>query len=428
MMKLSELTAVANITYQGDDLEITNLSCHSGQIKHGGLFFAVRGGQKDGADFVPQAVQNGAVAIIAERPVQTTVPVIVVSDVGQTMVKMTERFYPSEALKKVAVTGTNGKTSTVYYVAQIMNALGVPAASMGTIGVNSPLLKKAGSMTTPDTCVMHENLNALQAAGVQAVAMEASSHGLDQGRLDGVMLMAGAFTNLTQDHLDYHKTMQAYLSAKIKLFDKITVGGYAVLNADIPEFNILKETALSKGLQVISYGKQGNELRILEQKPLAIGQRVSVYAFGKTYDMDLNIVGDFQLMNILCAIGLCVGLGANAEDIMQVVPLLKAPEGRLERVAILKNNASIYVDYAHTPDALERVLKTMRLHTQGRLVCVFGCGGNRDAGKRPLMGEIANRLADVVYITVLKIRPTFVRKLPRLVRKGLKSAIVIWPF
>lgn len=399
MMKLSELTAVANITYQGDDLEITNLSCHSGQIKHGGLFFAVRGGQKDGADFVPQAVQNGAVAIIAERPVQTTVPVIVVPDVGHTMVKMVERFYPSEALKKVAVTGTNGKTSTVYYVAQIMNALGVPAASMGTIGVNSPLLKKAGSMTTPDTCVMHENLNALQAAGVQAVAMEASSHGLDQGRLDGVMLMAGAFTNLTQDHLDYHKTMQAYLSAKIKLFDKITVGGYAVLNADIPEFNILKETALSKGLQVISYGKQGNELRILEQKPLAIGQRVSVYAFGKTYDMDLNIVGDFQLMNILCAIGLCVGLGVNAEDIMQVVPLLKAPEGRLERVATLKNNASIYVDYAHTPDALERVLKTMRLHTQGRLVCVFGCGGNRDAGKRPLMGEIANRLADVVYIT-----------------------------
>ncbi|MBO7257658.1 MAG: UDP-N-acetylmuramoyl-L-alanyl-D-glutamate--2,6-diaminopimelate ligase, partial [Alphaproteobacteria bacterium] len=290
MMKLSELTAVANIAYQGDDLEITNLSCHSGQIKRGGLFFAVRGGQIDGADFVPQAIQNGAVAIVAEHDIQTTVPVIVVHNIHQVMVKMAERFYPSEALKKVAVTGTNGKTSTVYYVAQIMNALGVPTASMGTIGVNSPFLKKSGSMTTPDTCVLHENLNALQEAGVQAVSMEASSHGLDQGRLDGVVLMAGAFTNLTQDHLDYHKTMEAYLSAKTKLFDKIVAGGYAVLNADISEFDTLKEIAISKGLNVISYGKQGNELRILEQKPLPSGQRVSVYVFGKTYDMDLNIV------------------------------------------------------------------------------------------------------------------------------------------
>ena len=399
MMKLSELTAAIGITYQGDDLEITNLSCHSGQIKHGGLFFAVRGAQTDGADFVPQAIQNGAVAIVAEHDIQTTVPVIVVHNIHQAMVKMAECLYLSDNVKKVAVTGTNGKTSTVYYVAQIMNALGVPSASMGTIGINSPLMKKSGSMTTPDVCTLHQNLSDLQTAGVKVVALEASSHGLDQGRLDGVSLLAGAFTNLTQDHLDYHKTMQAYLSAKIKLFDKIVHGGYAVLNADIAEFDMLKNVALSKGLKVISYGQNGEDLRILEQKPLPSGQRVSVYAFGKTYDMDLNIVGDFQLMNILCAIGLSIGLGATAEDIMQAIPFLKAPEGRLEHVATLKNGASIYVDYAHTPDALERVLKTMRSHTQGRLVCVFGCGGNRDRAKRPLMGEIANRLADVVYIT-----------------------------
>lgn len=399
MMKLSELITGTDIVYQGEDLEITNLSCHSGTIKHGGLFFAVRGGQTDGADFVPQAVQNGAVAVIAEHPIQTTVPVIVVQNMHDIMVQMADKLYPSEALKKVAVTGTNGKTSTVYYVSQIMNALGIPSASMGTIGINSPLLKKIGSMTTPDLCVARENLHQLQTVGVKAVAMEASSHGLEQGRLDGVTFLAGAFTNLTQDHLDYHKTMEAYLSAKTKLFDKIVSGGYAVLNADIAEFDMLSKIAVSKGLHIISYGHNGNELRILEQKPLPSGQRVSVYAFGKTYDMDLNIVGDFQLMNILCAVGLCIGLGANAEEIMQIVPFLQAPEGRLERVATLKNGAAIYVDYAHTPDALERVLKTMRSHTKGRLVCVFGCGGNRDTAKRPLMGEIVNRLADVVYIT-----------------------------
>ncbi len=398
-MKLSELIIGTGITYQGEDLDITNVSCHSGMIKKGGIFFAVQGRQTDGADFVPQAVQNGAAVVIAEHIVQTTVPVIVVQNIHEIMVKIAEKLYPSDELKKVAVTGTNGKTSTVYYVAQIMNALGVPSASMGTIGINSPRLKKTGSMTTPDVCVMHENLNALQEAGVKMVAMEASSHGLEQGRLDGVILMAGAFTNLTQDHLDYHKTMEAYLSAKTKLFDKIMAGGTAVLNADIAEFDGLKQKALEKGLKVVSYGLKGEELRILAQKPLPSGQRISVFAFGKTYDMDLNIVGDFQLMNILCAVGLCVGLGANAEDIMQVVPFLQAPEGRLERVATLKNGATVYVDYAHTPDALERVLKTMRSHTTGRLVCVFGCGGNRDTAKRPIMGEIANRLADVVYIT-----------------------------
>ncbi|MBR5130620.1 MAG: UDP-N-acetylmuramoyl-L-alanyl-D-glutamate--2,6-diaminopimelate ligase [Alphaproteobacteria bacterium] len=399
MMKLSELVISAGIAYQGEDVEITNISCNSTAIKQDGLFFAIRGTKTDGANFVPQAIQNGAVAIVAEYPIQTTVPVVVVSNIRYVMSCMANKLYASNNIKKVAVTGTNGKTSTVYYVAQIMNALGIASASVGTIGINSPLLKKTGSMTTPDTCVIHENLHQLELAGVKTVAMEASSHGLDQNRLDGITFEAGAFTNLTQDHLDYHKTMDTYWSAKIKLFDRIKNGGYAVLNADIEEFDQLKNISEQKGLHIISYGKNGDQLRILEQKPLPFGQRVSVYVFGQVYDIDLGVVGDFQLMNILCAIGLCIGLGANSDEIMQVIPFLQAPEGRLECVATLKNGASIYVDYAHTPDALERVLKTMRAHTTGRLICVFGCGGNRDVTKRPIMGKIADQLADIVYVT-----------------------------
>ena len=398
-MMLKTLLAGIGIYDNSFDLEITNVSCNSADIKQGGLFFAVKGVQTDGADFVQDAVQNGAVAIISERFVETSVPVFVVSDIRFVMAKISDMFYPSEGMKKVAVTGTNGKTSTVYYVAQILNALGMPTASMGTIGIDSPILKKTGSMTTPDACHIHQNLNELKNAGVQVTAMEASSHGLHQNRLAAVELDAGAFTNITQDHLDYHKTMSDYFQAKILLFDRIKKDGYVVLNADIGEYDALKELAVSKGLKVISYGVNGNELRLLSQKPLSDGQRIAIFAFGQHYDFDLNIAGDFQVMNILCAIGMCAALGKDIDDIMSVVPLLKAPDGRLEHVATLQNGASVYVDYAHTPDALERVLKTMRLHTKGQLVCVFGCGGNRDAGKRPLMGKIASDLCDRVYIT-----------------------------
>ncbi len=399
MMMLSELTKRTGLDYHGEDMEITGISCNSATIKAGNIFCAVKGQAQDGTNFIPQAIQNGCVAVVSEQSVSASVPVFVVPNVREIMACMAQILYASQGVKKVAVTGTNGKTSTVYYVAQIMNALGVTTASMGTIGIDSPVFKQSGSMTTPDVCTLHQNLNLLQRTGVQAVAMEASSHGLDQQRLNGVELEAAAFTNVTQDHLDYHKTMAAYFEAKIKLMDLVKMGGSVVLNADIPEFNRLREVVISKGLSVISYGKNGDELKILEQKPLPQGQRVSLYAFGKTYEIDLPVVGDFQAMNILCAIGLCVGLGMNAEEIMQVIPCVSAPAGRLERVATLKNGASIYIDYAHTPDALERVLTTMRAHTKGRLVCVFGCGGNRDVAKRPLMGEIANRLADSVYIT-----------------------------
>ncbi|MGN1063644.1 MAG: UDP-N-acetylmuramoyl-L-alanyl-D-glutamate--2,6-diaminopimelate ligase [Alphaproteobacteria bacterium] len=398
-MKLSELAQAAHLQFSGTDTDITNMSCRSDAIKQGGLFFAVKGTRVNGADFIDKAVQNKAAAVVAEQAVFADVPVIVTPNIRRVMAQMADKLYPSDTLKKVAVTGTNGKTSTVYYVAGIMNALGCRAASMGTIGVNSPVLKKSASMTTPDTCIIHQNLHELATVGVKAVAMEASSHGLDQDRLAAVSFEAVGFTNITQDHLDYHKTMRAYFEAKKKLLDRARAGAAAVLNADIPEYEELAAAAHSRGLRVISYGQNGEQLKILSQKATAAGGHVELFAFGKTYEMDLAIVGDFQVMNILCAIGLCVGLGADSEDIMAVVPTLTAPAGRLERVALLPNGASVYVDYAHTPDALERVLKAMRAHTQNRLVCVFGCGGNRDTGKRPLMGAIAAQYADQVYVT-----------------------------
>lgn len=381
-------------------LDITNISCDSGKITPGGLFVALKGTKVDGADFIAVAEKNGAIAVLADRSVKAAVPVIIVPNARLVMAQIADRLYPSDALEKVAVTGTNGKTSTVYYVAQLMNTLKIMAASMGTIGVNSPVLVKEGSMTTPDTVVIHQNLAELQNAGVRVVAMEASSHGLDQDRLAGIRFKASGFTNITQDHLDYHKDMASYFKAKKRLFlERMMPGGTVVLNADIPEFADMKQEISAAGFSVLSYGFQGKDLKIITINPLPHGQSVTLEIMGKRVTVDLNIVGDFQVMNILCALGLCLGLGAPVEKLIEALPSLRAPAGRLECVGTLENGASIYVDYAHTPDALERVLKTMRPHTHGRLVVVFGCGGDRDKGKRPLMGAIAEKYADVVYVT-----------------------------
>lgn len=398
-MKLSDIFARIGIQVNSDK-DVTGVSASSNDIQSGFVFVAVKGTRVDGADFVGDAVARGAVAVICDHMVSAEVPVIVVENPRVVLAQMANILYPSEGLKKVAITGTNGKTSTVYYVAEIMNAIGLCTASFGTIGIDSPVYKKNGSMTTPDTVSIHKELQALQQAGVQVVAMEASSHGLDQDRLAAVEFAAAGFSNLTQDHLDYHGSMAAYFTAKKRLFLERTVAnGTVVLNADISEFGELKQDCAAKGLRVLSYGLAGKELKLVSRVATANGQKISVEILGRRYETEVAVVGDFQISNILCAIGLCIGLGADIEKIMHVVATLKAPAGRLECVGALPNGATVYVDYAHTPDALARVLTTLRPHAAGRLVCVFGCGGNRDAGKRPMMGEIAARLADVVYVT-----------------------------
>ncbi len=382
------------------DLEVNGLSLEASKVQPGDLFVALKGAKADGAHFIPEAVQNGAVAILSETPTAAEVPVIVDEKAREMASHLASLLYPSDNLTKVAVTGTNGKTSTVFFVRQIMNALGTVSASLGTIGMESPVYTHSGRMTTPDAVTLNRDLHQFASAGGQLVALEASSHGLEQGRLQGHLFQAAAFTNITRDHLDYHKTMEAYLEAKLKLFTTyLCPEGVAVLNADIPEYDYIRHVCQQTGHRILSYGEKGQDLTLVSLAATEMGQTLEIEAWGKHYQVTVNIAGAFQAMNILAAVGLCVGVGAPIEKVMAILPQLTAPAGRMELVASLKNGAQIFVDYAHTPDALERVLLSLRAHTKGRLVCLFGCGGNRDKGKRPQMGAIAERLADRVYIT-----------------------------
>ena len=383
-----------------EEQEVTGISLSAQNVQKGHIFVAVQGTKKDGADFIDTAIQNGAVAVLADRAnLTSSLPVLVVENANHAAAEIADLFYPTPDLTKIAVTGTNGKTSTVYFVREILNHLGRCAASLGTIGIDSPVLKKSGSMTTPDCVTLHQSLKELADKGVRYVAMEASSHGLAQGRLDGISFAASGFTNLTRDHLDYHGTMENYLAAKTRLFAERTApDGLIVLNADVPEYPALRSIAEKQQIRVISYGRNGQELQLVSQTPTAHGQDVTLKVFDKEYTVSLSVFGNFQVMNILCAVGLCLGLDLKISDMMRVLPALKAPDGRMEAVTTV-NGARVFVDYAHTPDALERVLTSLRAHTQGRLLCVFGCGGNRDTGKRAQMGAIADRLADVVYVT-----------------------------
>lgn len=369
-------------------------------VQSGDTFYAVKGVHTDGATLVPLAIQRGAVKIVADHFISCAVPVEVVPDVRRAFAKDVAQDYPGFSLKKVLVTGTNGKTSTVYFVQQLMNLCGHKAVSLGTIGQDGCWGHQAGHMTTLSPEDLSKTLFDLEQKGTEVVALEASSHGLDQGRLCGHHFDGGAFTNLTRDHLDYHQTMENYFRAKAHLFDEVLgADGVAVLNADIPEYPRLKEIAQSRHQKIISYGRRGETLTLKEQHPTLDGQKLLLVYAGKEYPIDIKIYGDFQAMNLLAAIGLCMSLGESFDRLVAKLPLLRAPAGRLEAVGKLKNGATVFVDYAHTPDGLEQVLKSLRQHTQGRLVCLFGCGGNRDTGKRPQMGKIASDLADDVFIT-----------------------------
>ena len=370
------------------------------EVQAGDTFYAIKGVHVDGADFVEEAIQKGATKIVADHAIDCAVPVEMVADVRRAFAKACAENWPSNKVKKVAVTGTNGKTSTVYFVQQLMNLLGTKAVSLGTIGQDGFGGHIEGHMTTLPPKPLAQKLNELQNQGIEAVAMEASSHGLDQGRLVGHELCGAAFTNLTRDHLDYHQTVENYFNAKKKLFTEIlSADGVAVLNADVPEFNELKSLCESRGQRVISYGTKGETLRLMQQVPTATGQHLVIQFEGQNYPLDIGIFGDFQAMNLMAAVGLCMSLGKTWAEIYPIISQIKAPPGRLEYMGALKNGAGVFVDYAHTPDGLEQVLKSLRAHTKNKLICLFGCGGDRDKGKRPQMGAIAEKLADQVFVT-----------------------------
>ena len=370
------------------------------EVQSGDTFYAIKGVNVDGADFVHQAVQKGATKIVADHMIDCDVSVQVVEDVRHTFAVDCTKKWPSEKIKKVAVTGTNGKTSTVYFVQQLMNLSGVKAVSLGTIGLDGCMGHTDSSMTTMPPKLLSETLSKLQSDGVEVVAMEASSHGLDQDRLAGLSLCGGGFTNITRDHMDYHKTQENYLSAKEKLFTKILPeNSVAVLNADIDEYEHLKQVCQQRGQKIISYGVRGETLRLMQQVPTSSGQHIVIQYNGQNYPFNLSVFGDFQAMNLLCAIGLCLSLGQTWEQLSPVIEQVKAPAGRLEFIGSLNNGAGVFVDYAHTPDGLKQVLKSLRPHTKGRLVCLFGCGGDRDKGKRIQMGQVAQEYADDIFVT-----------------------------
>ena len=382
--------------------EVGGIACDSRKVKPGDLFVALSGVKADGAAFVADAVSRGAaaVAIAAGAAVSADVPVLTVAEPRRFLALAAARFYGRQPECMVAVTGTAGKTSVASFTRQIWAHAGHAAAMIGTTGVIAPGRNDYGSLTTPDPVSLHALLAELADAGVTHAAMEASSHGLDQARLDGVRLSAAAFTNLGRDHMDYHPTVEHYMAAKMRLFDTLLPKGLpAVINADDEWSAAAIEAARKAGLDVRTVGRKGEYLSLKRVEHFRHKQTAEIHVGDEIFEVHIPLAGDFQVANALVAAGLAMATGVSAPVAMAALETLTGASGRLELVGHAKNGALAYVDYAHKPDALENVLSSVRPFTTGRVIVVFGCGGDRDKGKRPIMGEIATRLADVVIVT-----------------------------
>jgi UDP-N-acetylmuramoyl-L-alanyl-D-glutamate--2,6-diaminopimelate ligase len=379
---------------------IAGLAFDSRKTAPGDVFFALAGAKDDGLKHVGEAVAKGATAIVAEHWAETPNAAFVkVADARAALAHAAARFYPRQPETIVAVTGTSGKTSVVAFVRQIWQALGQESASIGTIGVVSRPLTVYGSLTTPDPIALHELLSRLAAKGVTSVAIEASSHGLDQKRLDGVRLAAGAFTNLTRDHMDYHPTVEDYLAAKLRLFrDLLPDGVPAVIDADSAIAPRVIAAARARGLNAVTVGTKGETIRLNAVARDRLSSVLDLQFDGRSRRVNFPLPGDFQISNALVAAGLCIATGSEADAVFEALQTLHGAPGRLERIGDVRG-ATVFVDYAHKPDALEKAIAALRPFVRGRLVLVFGCGGDRDPGKRPIMGEVANRLADVAIVT-----------------------------
>jgi UDP-N-acetylmuramoyl-L-alanyl-D-glutamate--2,6-diaminopimelate ligase len=385
--------------------EFTGLASDSREVRPGFLFAALPGTKTNGAKFVRDAVARGAIAVLGSHEVATTARALGVRFIEDEnprarLAKLSASFFGAQPRVVTAVTGTNGKTSVTVFLREIWTQLGKKAASMGTIGVVSPSGEIKLSHTTPDPIETHRILAGLKREGVDHLALEASSHGLDQYRLDGVEITAGAYTNITRDHLDYHETFESYLETKLRLFREVVRNaGAAVINMDAAHAALFRDVAAERGLKVLTVGDNGEYLKLVSASPLADGQMLKIACAGKIHVVRLPLVGRFQASNALVAAALAIALGDEISRVFDALADLHGAPGRLEKVAVAASGAPIFVDYAHTPDALATVLKALRPHATGRLHLIFGCGGDRDAGKRPLMGQAAARFADAVIVT-----------------------------
>lgn len=411
---------------------VTGLTADSRAVRPGDLFAALPGTRADGRTFIADAVARGAAAVLASEgtvwpPGVPPRPLITDADPRRRLALMAAAFHAAQPATIAAVTGTNGKTSTADFLRQIWAALHHGrAASLGTLGVNAPGMSPGSGLTTPDPVALHATLAELARAGIAHAAMEASSHGIDQRRLDGVRLAAAAFTTFTRDHLDYHHTMAAYLAAKLRLFEELLPeGAPAVAHTALPDEALaaLRAVAERRRLTLLTVGPGGNAIDVLHAEPRADGTGIALRHTGRTHTLALPLVG-FQADNALTAAALAIATGAQAEQVLALLPQLVGVRGRVERVAVLPNGAAVYVDYAHTPDAIATVLRALRPHATGSITIVLGAGGDRDPGKRAPMGAAAAS-ADRVIVTDDNPRsedPTAIRAA---VRAGCPAAVEI---
>ncbi|MFL4980019.1 MAG: UDP-N-acetylmuramoyl-L-alanyl-D-glutamate--2,6-diaminopimelate ligase [Xanthobacteraceae bacterium] len=381
---------------------ISEVTADSRKVERNSAFVAVPGTKADGLQYVDAAIAAGAAAIVAERapgPLPDTVAFIKVRNARRALALAAARLHPRQPGTVAAVTGTSGKTSVAAFTRQIWQSLGHPAASIGTVGIVSPCGETYGSLTTPDPVELHRTLDALAGQGVTHLAMEASSHGLDQHRLDGVRIAVGGFTNLSRDHLDYHATFDAYVAAKLRLFQELLEpGAAAVIAMDQDEALAFAESAAQRGLRVMTVGRRGSGICALKSAIDGYAQKLTLAHEGRKYHIRLPLVGAFQVENALVAAGLAIATDSDPANVFAALEGLKGAKGRLELVGD-KNGAPIFVDYAHKPDALAKALEALRPYVRRRLTVVFGCGGDRDRGKRPMMGAIAVDKADRVIVT-----------------------------
>jgi UDP-N-acetylmuramoyl-L-alanyl-D-glutamate--2,6-diaminopimelate ligase len=399
-MKLRELfSGDATFDPQTGELAVAGLAVDSRAVKPGDVFFALGGSKTDGTRFIGAAIGAGAVAVVAGHPHSAAVPVIVTSNPRRALALAASAFYPRQPQTIAAVTGTSGKTSVAAFTRQLWDSLGHDAASLGTIGIVSRHRNVYGSLTTPDPVALHRALDELAGEGVTRLALEASSHGLDQHRLDGVRIAAAAFTNLSRDHMDYHPTVAHYLAAKLRLFtDLAPEGAPAVIAADHEHSAAVIAAAHAHKLDVMTVGRQGEGIRLVDAAIDGFGQKMTIEHNGQTHRLRLPLVGEFQIENALVAAGLVIATGGDAGKTFATLEKLEGAKGRLELIGA-RNGAPVFVDYAHKPDALMKALEALRPYAKKRLIVVFGAGGDRDAGKRPLMGEIAAQHADAVIVT-----------------------------
>jgi len=403
---------------------VTGVAVDSRAVKPGDLFFALAGHKTDGARFVEAAIAAGAVAVVGDHLPDSAprVPFVTTPNPRRALALAAAKFYPRQPATVAAVTGTSGKTSVAAFTRQIWQRLGHPSASIGTIGLVSPKRTIYGSLTTPDPIALHRQLDEIAREGVTHLALEASSHGLDQYRLDGVRVSAGGFTNLSRDHMDYHPDVVHYLAAKLRLFrDLVAADGAAVISADHDCSREVIEAARARKLRIVAVGRNGNGagegIRLVEAEVDGFAQKLTLEHRGRRHAVRLPLVGEFQIENALVAAGLAIGTGSEPKAVFTELELLEGAKGRLERVAE-RNGAPIFVDYAHKPDALAKALQALRPYAKRKLVVVFGAGGDRDAGKRPLMGAIAVENADHVIVTDDNPRS----ENPQIIRAAILSA------